>query len=620
MNDIFIESSDILSLHVTDLFNAIFSSGFFPDQWTEGIVIPLHKKNDPCNVNNYRGITLGSCFSKIFTSILNRRLSLFVESNDILSDAQFGFRPGRSTIDASFILYSIIQKLHFENKRLYAAFIDLKKAFDSVYRNGLWYKLFHLGVNGKMLRIIRDMYSKVKSFVKVNNLLSECFESKVGLKQGEVISPLLFALFVDDLELYLQGKSCGLNFGDIQILLLLFADDMVLLSDDPSDLQNSLNALCNYCNKWGLEVNAEKSKIVVFRKRGPLRRNESWTYDNISIEVVNDFNYMGTVFTYTGSFLLNQKMLADKALKAMNVLCNKTRSFDFDISTLFQLFDAFVGSILNFSSEIWGMSKSKEIERVHLKFCKKTLGVKSSTCTSILYSELNRYPLYINRYSSIIKYWGKILFSNNLIISTMYNALLAQSDRGASNWCSNVKSLLFQYGFAYVWFNPHSVNLKTFHVLFKKRVIDEFTQNLDSSINNGSFTIYRFIRTPTDIQHYLKVLPKKWRTHLAKFRLSSHQLRIETGRYGNNRVERSLRICICCDKNEIEDEYYFLLVCPAYVDLRAAHIKKYFYKRPNMFKFVKLSNLKNRNSLLNLAKFIKQSFSRRSEIINNSIE
>ena len=222
------------------------------------------------------------------------------------------------------------------------------------------------------------------------------------------------------------------------------------------------------------------------------------------------------------------------------------------------------------------MSKSKEIERLHLKFCKKILGVKSSTCTSILYSELNRYPLYINRYSSIIKYLGKILSSNNLTISTVYNALLAQSDRGASNWCSNVKSLLFQYGFAYVWFNPHSVNLKTFHVLFKKRVIDEFTQNLDSSINNGSFTIYRFIRTPTDIQHYLKVLPKKWRTHLAKLRLTSHQLRIETERYGNNRVERSLRICICCDKNEIEDEYHFLLVCPAYVDLRAAHIKKVF--------------------------------------------
>ena len=162
----------------------------------------------------------------------------------------------------------------------------------------------------------------------------------------------------------------------------------------------------------------------------------------------------------------------------------------------------------------------------------------------------------------------------------------------------------------HTYINPHAVNLKTFHVLFNSRVIDELSQNIDSSINNGSFTIYRFIRNPTDIQHYLKVLPKKWRTHLAKFRLSSHQLRIETGRYGKNRVTKA----------KFEDEYHFLLVCPAYVDLRAAHIKKYFYKRPNMFKFVKLLNSKKRNSLLNLAKFIKQSFSRRSEIINNSIE
>ena len=86
--------------------------------------------------------------------------------------------------------------------------------------------------------------------------------------------------------------------------------------------------------------------------------------------------------------------------------------------------------------------------------------------------------------------------------------------------------------------------------------------------------MYSFIRTPADIEYYLKVLPRKWGTHSSKFKLSSHQIRIETGRYGNNRVERSLRICKCCDKNEIEDVYHFLLVCPAYFDLRTVYIKK----------------------------------------------
>ena len=128
------------------------------------------------------------------------------------------------------------------------------------------------------------MFSKVKAFVKVNNITSPTFDSHVGLKQGEIMSPLLFSLFIDDIELNLQGDtSCGLNLGYIQILqilLLLFADDMVILSENPNDLQNSLNKLLSYCNKWGLEVSTEKTKMVVFRKKGALRYNETWYYNS----------------------------------------------------------------------------------------------------------------------------------------------------------------------------------------------------------------------------------------------------------------------------------------------------------------------------------------------------
>ena len=132
LNEYFIESADILSGHLVDLFNAILNSGFFPSQWSEGIIVPLFKKNDPNDVNNYRGITLVSCFSKIFTGILNNRLKNWAENNSIISDSQFGFRKGRSTTDACFVLNAIIQKILNEKGRLYCAFIDFKKAFDSV--------------------------------------------------------------------------------------------------------------------------------------------------------------------------------------------------------------------------------------------------------------------------------------------------------------------------------------------------------------------------------------------------------------------------------------------------------------------------------------------------------
>ena len=110
---------DILSSHLCDLFNSILNSEYFPDQWPEGIIVTVHKKGDVSNVENYRGITLVSCMSKLFTSILNKRITVLCDKFNIISDAQFGFRKGRSTVDAVFVLMSVIQKFMFENKRLY---------------------------------------------------------------------------------------------------------------------------------------------------------------------------------------------------------------------------------------------------------------------------------------------------------------------------------------------------------------------------------------------------------------------------------------------------------------------------------------------------------------------
>ena len=128
--------------------------------------------------------------------------------------------------------------------------VDLKNAFDSVYRNALWLKLNTLGLNGKLLRIIRAMYNKVKCCVRHCNSYSDFFEIAMGLKPGETLSPILFSLFVEDLELYLQSRpDSGLCLNDINIMLLLFADDMVLLGDTQEELQNILGQSSNRSSK-----------------------------------------------------------------------------------------------------------------------------------------------------------------------------------------------------------------------------------------------------------------------------------------------------------------------------------------------------------------------------------
>ena len=139
-----------------------------------------------------------------------------------------------------------------------------------------------------MLRIIYTMYDSVKCCVRHCGSYSDYFEVLVEL--NEILSPILFSLFIEDLEIYLQGKpSSGVNIKDINLLLLLFGDDMIILGETSEDL----NELCKYCDKWGLEVNTVKTKVVVFRRKDGLHPNESWWFNGTVLETVTDFNYLG---------------------------------------------------------------------------------------------------------------------------------------------------------------------------------------------------------------------------------------------------------------------------------------------------------------------------------------
>ncbi|XP_053375235.1 uncharacterized protein LOC128547230 [Mercenaria mercenaria] len=454
------------------------------------------------------------------------------------------------------------------------------------------------------------MYSKVKSCIRGCKTYSDFFECSLGLKQGEVISPVLFSLFLEDIELSLiDGVDNGFNLDEFTFILLLFADDMVIIGKNPEDLQNRLNLLKEYCVNWGLQVNPDKSKIVVFRKRGPVRRNEVWYYDNKTLGVVDSYNYLGTVFNYTGTFLSNQETIAGKGLKAMNVLLNNISKLSLKPSTILQLFDSFVTSTLCYASEIWGFGKSKPIERIHMKFCKLLLHVKTSTCNYGIYSELGRYPLYVNRYVRIIKYWLKVVKSDNIFIQSLYYSLVSDIEMGRTNWASNVKHLLDSYGFSYVWINPDIVDLNTFHIVFKNRVIENFVQNCYNGINNSRcLCSYKLFKTTFGFENYLDFLSPKLRIAFSRLRRSSHQLRIESGRYGANRVEHNQRYCLLCNSGDIEDEYHFIIKCPVYDTIRKLYIKPYYYRRPSVYKFTQLMHNTQRSALLKLSKFIYNAF------------
>ena len=196
----------------TKLFNLIFDTGIVPKDWTLGIIRPIYKnKGNRMDPNNYRGITILSCLSKLFTSILNTRLNKYIEDNNILGKEQAGFRKNYSTTDHLFTLYGIIDILLSQRKRLYCAFLDFEKAFDKVDRAFLWQKLLVSNIKGKMLNVIKSIYANAKSFVIANNNMSDLFEINNGVRQGENLSPILFALFLNDMKDCLNDSTTELN-------------------------------------------------------------------------------------------------------------------------------------------------------------------------------------------------------------------------------------------------------------------------------------------------------------------------------------------------------------------------------------------------------------------------
>jgi hypothetical protein len=260
--------------------------------------------------SNYRGITLLSTVGKVFVTILERRLSRWCEQKKVIVQEQAGFRPGRTTVNHIFTLAEIIQRRKKEKKSTYCCFLDIKKAYDTVWREGLWEKLSNVGIDGKILNVIKNMYEKVQSCVVINNRPSSWFSIDVGLRQGCVLSPLLFLIFINDLLRELKESGMGVTASGIQVSNLAFADDIALLANTKEDLQAMLQIAERYARKWKFTFNTKKCKVMVFNRVG---ENPDVFLDGDRLEVVKAYKYLGVWFDTNITWKLHKETILAKA-------------------------------------------------------------------------------------------------------------------------------------------------------------------------------------------------------------------------------------------------------------------------------------------------------------------
>lgn len=620
INEFFIHGKHILAPTVCNLFNKIFEKGYFPEDWTEGYIIPLHKKGSINDVENYRGITLLSTLGKLFTRVINNRLSEWAESYYVLIEAQAGFRTGMSTVDNIFVLHGLISHMINHGKKFYCAFIDFTKAFDYVVRENLWCKLIKLGLRGKILNIIRSMYSSVKSRVKYCNEIGNEFYCSLGVRQGECLSPLLFSLFLNDIEeQFIRSGIEGVDVDMFKVFLLLYADDIVIFSNSAEELQKGLDLLSEYCAKWKLKINESKSNVMVFRKGGLLPRNLKFYYEGVQLEIVKKFRYLGVVFTPGGSFTETQNTLAGQAQKAIFKMNKYLYKFTYiSPKHILELFDKLIMPILHYGCEVWGFIPANAIERVHMQFCKRLLGVKKNTQNDFVYGELGRTNCRSKRYLLILKYWFKILTCpDNKHIKIVYKLMVNDMDLVPNkvNWASLVRHLLMSLGFYEIWLEQGVGNYNIFISLLKQRLTDTFIQNWQERLDTSTrANFYKHIAI-FQFQPYLdKVNVRKFNQAFSRLRMSSHRLEIESGRWVKpNSIPLEERKCAFCQV--LEDEYHFVLECPAYKDLRKQYISQYHWRRPSMFKFIDLINSSNISCIRKLCVFVFHAFKLRSDLL-----
>ena len=179
-----------------------------------------------------------------------------------------------------------------------------------------------------------------------------------------------------------------------------------------------------YYKKWNLTVNTNKTKVMIFQKRGRISQQYKWYYNGVELEITKAYSYLGIVFTPNGNFIKTQTKL-EQASKAMFSLFKYISKFrNLSVAILLELFDKLILPILCYSCEVWGFNKGKYIERVHLKFCKYILKMKTSTLNEIVYGEVGRYPLFIERYRRIVKYWLHITQTNECkYVKMIYNIM-----------------------------------------------------------------------------------------------------------------------------------------------------------------------------------------------------
>ena len=405
--ELLLNSNDELIKAIHKIFNFSFKTGDLPEDWRTADVKFLRKsgKSSYHSASAYRPISLTSCLGKCLERILTVRLNGFIEHNNIIDTEQEGFRKFHSTTSA---LLRLVQDIYnaFNNKsETLAAFIDLEKAFDSVWREGLLVKLHRLGIRGQIWKWIEGFLSDRKARCCLKGQYGPVFGTSVGLPQGSVISPVLFILYLQDI--FKEITSKGVKYADDGTIWVTGQDANALAKEIEEDLKK----IYRWTLKWRMKINIEKTEICLFTKQPDTADGErpEVTLQEKKIKYNPTPKLLGVILDETLNFQSHISKVEQKANKAVSTLRQVKYVENIDTKKLIQLYQSLVLPVLEYACPVWQCADASKLEEVQRKGLALCLGAIGTSGREALEVELNVRPLEVRRTELSLRETGRIL-------------------------------------------------------------------------------------------------------------------------------------------------------------------------------------------------------------------
>jgi len=523
-----------VSLPLSLIFRAGLDTGIFPSQWKRANVQPVHKKNSRQIKSNYRPISLLPICSKIFEKVIYDSMYTFFRENNLISKNQSGFIPGDSTINQLLAITTEIFNAFEDVDETRAVFLDISKAFDKVWHEGLIFKLRQNGINNNLLLLITSFLSNRKQRVVLNGIQSDWQNIYSGVPQGSVLGPLLFLIYINDLS------------DNINSNIKLFADDSSLfikvrnIEEAQNLLTSDLNTVSLWANQWKMQFNPDITKQaieVIFSSKYKKVFHPPLVFGGIPVAREKSTKHLGFYLDEKLSFKIHITESIKKAMKGISLLKFLTRYLD--RSKLDITYKLYVRPHLEKGDVIFHQRSSelmKAIESVQYQAGLIVAGCWKGTSKFKLYSELGWESLAERRTFHRLSLYYKIL--NNKSPPYLREFVLDSPPSGTLRY----KNTFFPFCFSHWNDLSHPVKNSDSISVFKSKYI-------------------KTIRPPK--RNFFGIIDRKGIPLLTRMRVEFSDLRDHRFNHNFNCITPT---CKC--EMEYESNEHFLLRCPNHTSLR----------------------------------------------------